>query len=172
MLREEQGVEKEITFPGKLNRKYRSFQVSLLSEGLVVEIRLKHNCNRKQNLVKAMRVPWDRKGTIWGESGKGSLPAEESGRRVQGYMESGEKGRKEEGGGRLSERHNTVLCSLLLILIFPVILKAMSIAVDSETYCLQARSRPLRSRFIYSAACSTSQLKCLIGILNLIYWYR
>lgn len=114
MLREEQGVEKEITFPGKLNRKYRSFQVGLLSEGLVVEIRLKHNCNRKQNLVKAMRVPWDRKGTIWGEFGKGSLPAEESGRRVQGSMESGEKGgrRREEGDSLKGTILSCALCFL------------------------------------------------------------
>lgn len=54
-------------------------------------------------------------------------------------MEGGEKKEKEEmvkGGRRICEKHNFVLCSLLHILIFLAVLKAISIAADSEMYCL------------------------------------
>lgn len=57
MLGEKQGLGKKIPFPGKLSRKYRNFQVGLLSEGLLEEVKLTPNCNGKQNLVGAMRVP-------------------------------------------------------------------------------------------------------------------
>ena len=154
MLGEEQGLGKEITFPGKLIRKSRSFQVGLLSEGLVKEIKIKHNCNRKQNLVSAVRAPWDGnlKG-VWRRSTSSWAIREEG----VGVWEDGEKeGRKEEGG-RLCEKQSTaVLCSLLYILIFPMVLKAISLAADSEIYHLQAGTLPLSSRLVYSAAFSTS----------------
>lgn len=46
-----------------------------------------------------------------------------------------EKEEKEEGGGRLCEKHSLVLCSLLHSLIFFCGLKTTSIAADFEMYC-------------------------------------
>lgn len=87
-----------MTFPGKLNGKSRSFQVGLLPEGLVKERKIKHNCNRRQNLISAMRVLWDKRGTIWRQFGEGPLPAEQSGQRMRECIGGGEQEGREEGG--------------------------------------------------------------------------
>lgn len=84
-----------------------------------------------------------------------------------GYVEGGEKEVQEEGEERLCKEHGAVLCSLSHILIFPMVLKATSLAALSGIYCPQAGLLPLSSRCIRSAAFSTSQLESLIGILNL-----
>lgn len=86
-----------------------------------------------------------------------------------GYVEGGKTEGKEEAEERLCEKLNSVLCSLPHILVFPMVLKAISIAAHSAIYCLQAGLFLLSSRQFHSAAFSTFQLEYLIGILNLAY---